>query len=166
MHATRASFIALILIPLFATAARGQDCTTNATPDDCNTNGIADVCDLDSGTSADCNSNSTPDECEGPDCNSHGTPDECEPDCNTNGVPDVCELGLPVQSASGNLGPFGAGVPQSHTVPAAPVAGGDVTLAFNSRADFALSNRIDVDVNGTPVGGVFDGLLNDCPLLP
>ncbi|MBU0641157.1 MAG: hypothetical protein KKB50_20040, partial [Planctomycetes bacterium] len=157
---------------------------------DCNGNGVPDECDVQGGSSADCNSNGVPDECE-PDCNGNGVADECDidagtsPDCNSNGVPDECDVvsgssadcdGDEVpdecevrlfEERSPQLGPLGAGYPQSHVVAAPPPAGLEVTITFEAVGDLGgLTEWVDVDLNGVPLGRVFASGASDCSTQP
>ncbi len=107
-----------------------------------------------------------------PDCNGNGVPDECDvayghsADCNGNEIPDECETTV-FEFASPLLTPIGAGQPQRIIVPAPPPAGHDVAVQFLARADLlALNERIDVVLNGTFLGSVFQSGANDCPLMP
>ncbi len=100
------------------------------TLDDCNVNGVADSQDVSSGTSL---------------------------DCNTNVNPDECDLQVVYSSSSGDLSPIGNGSPQSYTLVSPPSALQHVTLYFEAVGDFGTADkRIDVDINGTPVGSVFE----------
>jgi hypothetical protein len=155
-----------------------DDCNDNGIPDecdmlgqgaDCNGNGLLDECDILEATSQDCNGNGTPDECEFEDCNENGLLDVCDitagdsEDCNRNGVPDECEVSF-VMDESGVLSPIGDGSPQSHTIFAALEAGGTVVMTFVATGDFGAGVEfVTVDVNGTPVGTIFDTGASDCP---
>jgi len=155
----------------------GPDCNGNGINDtddinsgfsqDCNENGIPDECDIDDGTSLDCNENGVPDECDladgtSLDCNENGIPDECDidsgvsEDCNLNGVPDECDIRAPFEAASGELGIFGWEHEQSFTVPDVSESYGDVNLLFTAHADLWHDDQwVDVDINGVPVGRVY-----------
>lgn len=158
-----------------------EDCNDNGVPDecdlDCNGNGIPDDCDIADETSQDCNNNGIPDECDilygyREDCNANGIPDECDladgtsEDCNGNGMPDECEVLLPVVATSGPLSPIGVGYPQSHTISSPPVARTEVLLQFAAHADLSkpTTEYIDVDINGTYVGRLYDDVGSDCPV--
>ena len=97
---------------------------------DCNGNAVEDAMDITGGTSL---------------------------DCNANGLPDECDLAVSFAAAPGDLAPIGNGSPQSHTIIAPPAALGNVTLRFEAVGDFGSPDRlIDVGLNGTPVGTVFE----------
>jgi len=163
------------------------------TSEDCNGNAIPDECDIGDGTSEDCQPDGIPDECQlgDGDCNDNGVPDECDivdgtsEDCNDNGVPDECDvLGGTSEDCNGNeipdecevyfffeaspeLGPIGDGMPQSYLVAAPPLSGSEVELDFAAIGDFgAVTEWVDVDINGVPVGRVFMYDANDCPVQP
>jgi len=83
------------------------------------------------------------------------------PDCNGNGALDQAELYVAVYS--GPLGDIGQGSPREFSF-AAPLAVSDVVLSFVASADLqSIAEFIDVDVNGTPVGRVFESGALDCP---
>ncbi|MBI4717751.1 MAG: S8 family serine peptidase [Planctomycetes bacterium] len=171
------------------------DCQPNGIPDDCepdcNGNGVSDSCDLSGGTSQDCNHNDVPDECDiaggaSSDCEPNGVPDECEADCNGNGVSDGCDIaggasadcqgdGVPDECqligtftrSSGTLSPVDSASPRSYVLLAPPPADSDVTLAFTASADLDSSTEyIDVDLNGTAVGRIFQTGAAQCPAVP
>ncbi len=160
------------------------DCNGNGVPDDCdialgtsldcNGNGVPDECDVLSGASTDVNGNGTPDECEPgfvEDCNGNRVPDLFDvvlgtsPDCNGNGLPDECEL-LPVYGAASDaLGPLQGGSTLTFVLagalPAQP--GTLVSLRFVAIGDLdSVSERIDVEVGGAPLGSVFVAGAGDC----
>ncbi|MHC4947641.1 MAG: S8 family serine peptidase [Planctomycetota bacterium] len=152
------------------------DCDADGVPDeceiDCNTNGVADACDIAAGTSVDFDGNGVPDECD-PDCNGNGQPDFVDiafgmsADCNGNAVPDECDLLLVFSAGSGPLVPIHSGSPQAFTIPAPPPAAGEVVLSFAARADLASGSEfLDVDLNGTDLGRVFEVGTVDCPETP
>jgi hypothetical protein len=87
-------------------------------------------------------------------------------DCNGNGVPD--DQDLVVDQASAELSPIGHGFPQSYTLSQPPIAGSDVTLTFAAVADFGAAGfeYVDIDINGTWVGRVFDAGAHQCPATP
>ncbi len=124
----------------------------------------------------DCNSNEIPDDCEldaANDCDANGIPDECDvngggsADCNSNGVPDVCDVNGTFHSASGALSPIGAGSPQSFVVGAVPLAVGPVTIRVTATADLSTAAEyIEVLLNGTVIGRVFETGGADCPGTP
>ncbi|MCH8148818.1 MAG: hypothetical protein IH987_12600, partial [Planctomycetes bacterium] len=88
-------------------------------------------------------------------------------DCNGNGVPDACDIDAPFTSGSESLSPIDDASTQSHTFVSPPPAAGDVTLIFTASADLQASSEfIDIDINGTPVGAVFQTGANDCPITP
>jgi parallel beta-helix repeat protein/predicted outer membrane repeat protein len=144
---------------------------------DCNADVLDDACEIAFGLVPDCNANGVPDECDiaagtSADCNANDVPDECDvaagqsADCDGNDMPDECQV-LHVLESSGALGPIGAGSPQSFTVAPAPQAGPLVTLSFTAVGDFGGSTEwVDVSINGTSVGIVFDLAARDCPVLP
>lgn len=165
-----------------------QDCSGDGIPNECepncNANGVPDPCDIAGGTSLDCNTNVVPDECElvNNDCNANlrpddcdiavGTsidcddnlvPDECQDDCNNNLIADPCEFNPIFTSASGPLSPINSASPQTYTISAAPQAFGNVSLAFSASGDFSATNEyVSVDINGVPVGIVFQVSGTDC----
>ena len=100
-------------------------------------------------------------------------PDECDlaqgtrEDCNENGAPDECDLDTTFISVSEELSPIGGDSPQSYTIPAAPIALGDITASFIAAADLGeTSEWIEVDINGTRVGTIFRRGANNCPSTP
>ena len=138
-----------------------EDCNLNAMPDecepDCNGNGIPEDCDLVSGLVEDCNDNFIADSCDiqsgvSRDCNSNGVPDECDvttgPDCNMNGIPDDCDISPIFQTASGDIGWFGAGRPGMFTISSPPAATGIGTWIVTTRYDSFFAT-ISVRLNGT-----------------
>ncbi|MFQ5591881.1 MAG: choice-of-anchor Q domain-containing protein, partial [Phycisphaerae bacterium] len=169
-----------------------DDCNGNLLLDacepDCNGNGAPDDCDLANHVSEDCNFNSVPDDCE-PDCDADGAPDACEiatgasRDCNTNTIPDECELAtgtaedcnandmldecdvtLRYATVSPLLSPIGTGFAYTHTVDSPPEAISDVEVVAFGRADLGASSEyLDVQINGTAVGSLFQTVGSDCP---
>jgi len=140
--------------------------------EDCNHNGIHDACETAQGLTPDCQPNGIPDDCE-TDCNGNTVPDDCDVssgtsnDCQSDGIPDECQLATPFVNGSGTLAPMDAAHPQTHNIVNAPTALGLVTLTFTASADLASTNEyIDVDINGTPVGRVFEAGGSDCPVVP
>lgn len=139
--------------------------------DDCNSNGIPDECDIDCGAPG-CD---PPPDCSGSsDCNGNGIPDECElppvgggPDCNNDGVPDECQLSGMFAASSGPLSPIDSANLQSFLIPSPPQAISDVTLSFMASADLDASTEvIDVDINGSGIGTIFQANANQCPATP
>jgi len=101
---------------------------------DCNNNGVEDDLDISVGTSA---------------------------DCNENAVPDECDISSDFESQQLTGLQFGQN--QTFTIPSAPMTTGDVRLSFSADADLAsLQEFLDVDINGTFVGTVFDFSADDC----
>ncbi len=105
-----------------------------------------------------------------PDCNTNGVPDEediaggTSQDCNDTGVPDECEIQREFYFASNNLGAIGSGTSRSVTIVAPPEAAGNVLIEISAIADLSDANEyLDVSINGTPVGRVFDSTFHDCP---
>jgi hypothetical protein len=155
-----------------------QDCNGNGAPEscelaaglvaDCNSNGTPDTCDTLGGVD-DCDLDTIPDSCE-PDCNANTTPDDCDiasatsDDCNANAVPDECDLAATmVVESSGAMTPFGNGYARSLTIPAAFPSSGDVTVSVTTLGDFGASNEyVDVDVNATGLGRLFDTAGGQC----
>ncbi|MHC4696225.1 MAG: M6 family metalloprotease domain-containing protein, partial [Planctomycetota bacterium] len=97
------------------------------------------------------------------DCNINTVPDAQDVstgtslDCNGNIVPDECDLAVRFSSSSGDLSPIGNGSVQSYTVVSPPLALRHVTLYFEAVGDFGTTEqRIDVNINGTSVGSVFE----------
>ncbi|MGB2985284.1 MAG: hypothetical protein WBE26_05320, partial [Phycisphaerae bacterium] len=160
----------------------GFDCNSNTINDaceaDCNANGVPDDCDINEGTSEDCNGNAIPDECDvdagtSTDCNNNGILDVCDIDsgtsldCQPNSIPDECEAYPGFADASGPLSPIDRDNPQSHTIISPPDAIADVALWFEASADLgSTSEFIDVDINGIPVGRIFESRANYCPAEP
>jgi predicted outer membrane repeat protein len=163
-------------------------CTSNCDTD-CNVNGVPDACDISGGTSNDCSANGTPDECESDcdnngiansceiaagtsdDCNANGIPDDCdlaEKDCDNNGRVDECEMANPFTTVqSGKLSPVEAGTILSFSVPDAIESIDNVVLTFLAKGDLGANlEAIDVRINGTNVGTVFDDSASDCPVFP
>jgi hypothetical protein len=142
---------------------------------DCNGNEVPDECDLancdGSAWCQDCNGNSVPDTCDilygtSRDCGLNGIPDECDiatcdgslwcRDCNNNGVPDECDFVGSFTLASPVYSPFGYPSEYLLTLWNAPAAMSDVTLSFTALGDInAADEYISVDLNGTPVGTVY-----------
>lgn len=84
-------------------------------------------------------------------------------DCNTNNVPDGCELLGMYSVRSAQLSPIGDTAPHTYVLPDAPMATGDVTLAFSAVGDYSLSfENVIVRLNGSDVGTVYDADLSDC----
>jgi hypothetical protein len=91
------------------------------------------------------------------------------PDSNADAEPDYREFFF--TAASDVLAPIGDGSPQSFDIlpipQLPPVAGGDVRITFTARGDFSSTAEfIDVDINGTSVGSVFQTAAGDCPNTP
>ncbi|UCD74807.1 MAG: hypothetical protein JSV91_13590 [Phycisphaerales bacterium] len=109
-----------------------------------------------------------------PDCNDNEVCDwydlalETSEDCDANGVPDECDVGEPIVFSSGELSPIGVDYPQSYIIESAPAAHTYVSMSFIAYADLSkpYTEYIAVDVNGIPVGVVFDGDAHDCPSIP
>lgn len=161
---------------------------------DCNGNGIPDDCDLAAGAS-DCNVDLVLDECQpggGVDCDGNGLDDLCDLllspaadcdgdgvldacelaldpslDCDGNAVLDLCEIATQVSFDSGALSPIGGLEPQFFDGPLIPSAG-DVVLSISASADLALdvTEAIEVRVNSTIVGTVFELGAAACPQIP
>ncbi len=157
-------------------ALLSPDCQSDGIPDecevppictlpgceDCNHNMIPDGCELASGALADCNTDGIPDRCQTdpPLCGG-----SCLPDCDGNFVPDLCQLVGTFSQQSPDLSPIDFTSPQSYTVTSPPAAASDVTLEFRAVADLgSLSENINMDINGTPIGTLFGGTF-DCLLV-
>lgn len=151
-----------------------QDCQPDAIPDecqvpplcpscnDCDQNGVPDLCQLISGQLSDCNNDSIPDRCQTDPSLCGGS---CLTDCNSNFVPDACEIIGSFMQQSPHLSPIHFTSPQSYLIVSPPVASGPVTLDFEAIADLgAVSEFIDVNVNGTPLGSIFVNAQPDCTL--
>ncbi|MFO0973823.1 MAG: hypothetical protein U1A27_10350 [Phycisphaerae bacterium] len=173
--------------------SRPDDCDITLGAADCQPDGIPDICQVPPlGSGGDCNQNTVPDSCEvangqQPDCNGDTIPDICNvvpafcggsclPDCDSNLIPDVCDLSGVVDSSSAQLSPITFVSPQSYQLTPAPPALGPVLLSFKARGDFAFDNPLDpsmaedvqIKINGTTVGWVYDGQTPgeshfDCP---
>jgi hypothetical protein len=109
----------------------------------------------------------------GDDCNANGYCDWLDllegvsEDCNLNEVPDECDIAVPLDISSGILIPIGHGHPQHFSIEDPLRAIDDVVLDFHAMADLGDGNEwIDIDINGTDVGRVFqfDGSLCANPL--
>ena len=88
-------------------------------------------------------------------------------DCNHTGIPDECELSPSFRAQSGQLSPIGAGSPQAFTLMVVPLAVSNVVLQFTALGDFSASTEyLNVDLNGTPIGTVFQSGAADCPSAP
>lgn len=175
------------------TAGRSLDLNDNEIPDecdgyaDCDNNGISDNCEPDcdgngvtDACESDCQPNGVPDACDiaagtETDCNNNGIPDNCDvalltsSDCNTNSKPDECDVLANVMSASPTLMPFGGlpPAPQSFTLVAPTAAAQDVTLSFTSFGDYDLeSEYVTIDLNGLPVGTIFQKVMPLCNGMP
>ncbi len=123
---------------------------------DCNGNGESDSCDIYMGVSQDCNANGIPDECD----LASGASD----DCNGNGIPDDCDVVTTFAASSGQLSPIGENTPQSFTIESPPPVLSDVRLSFTVFSDLNAPNEnVLVDVNGTPVGVIFQFGAHTCP---
>ncbi len=85
-------------------------------------------------------------------------------DCNGNGRLDVCELAASVDATSPTYTPLD-NTPRTFTLTAPPQAVSDVTLDCHAlgRINF-VTTYVTVEVNGTPVGAVFDGGYQYCVL--
>jgi len=129
---------------------------------DCNANGLPDGCELASGALADCNTDGIPDRCQTDPLLCGGS---CLPDCDANFTPDQCQLVGSFSQQSPDLSPIDFTSPQSYTLTAPPAAASDVTLEFRAVADLgSLSENINMDINGTPIGTLFGGTF-DCLLV-
>lgn len=151
-------FTSFDIVDLHKAAAWGADDFTFgiAAIVDCDGNGRDDACDVADGTATDCNGNAVLDECE----LAAGT----IADCDGNGVPDPCDVVTSVELASGSLSPIGWGSPQSFTILAPPPAAAPVVMTLEAYANLGgAGDRIDIDVNGVPIGSVFDLDGSDCP---
>lgn len=120
---------------------------------DCDGNGIADVCEIELESLA------------------PGGPfycvSGCDADCNENGVPDVCDVRIRHVAATSAQSPIGAGSPRSFLLSGLPTAVGTVTIEVTARGDFsATSEYLDVRLNGTWIGRVFETGGTDCPAVP
>ena len=114
---------------------------------------------FDFSTLTDCNINTVSDD--------QDISEETSPDCNTNDIPDECDLAMRFSNGSDELSPIGYGSPQSYTLVSPPTALKHVTLYFEAFGDFGdPEKRIDVDLNGTPVGTIFEVGGFDCEVAP
>jgi len=119
-----------VVIPLLATTALdvavGSDFFVALATSDCDENGVADFFEV---SDRDCNGNAIVDACD-----AIGGLVE---DCDHNGLGDDCQLATPTLLESGQLGPIGAGSPQTWTAKDAPMPVGDATLRIRAHADLA-----------------------------
>jgi hypothetical protein len=105
------------------------------------------------------------------DCNMNGIDDAVEVanpanDCNGNGIPDSCDLAGFVRLDSEDIPNLNFGLNVDHEFASAPEAQAGVLLTVRAIGDLStLSEFIDVEINGTPVGQVFDGGFSDCRLI-
>ncbi|MBX3396319.1 MAG: M4 family metallopeptidase [Phycisphaerae bacterium] len=77
--------------------------------------------------------------------------------------------GLPndYASASPPMEPPGVGLPQAYILSEPPEAGGDVAIYFTVRGDFSADTEYaDVNVNGTPIGRIYETSGSDCASTP
>lgn len=160
------------------TLGSSQDCQPDAIPDecqvppictaggcpDCNHNLIPDLCEFISGALTDCNSDSIADTCQTDPLLCGGSGPPCITDCDQNHVPDVCQTVGAFSQQSPNLSPVSFSTPQAYTLTTPPAASGDITLTFRCTADIdGGSETISVNVNGTPVGDIFEATELACP---
>ena len=86
-------------------------------------------------------------------------------DCNGNGIPDGDDLAVGGQYTyeTGMLSPFKHTSPVDVSLPAPPLATGDVAVAAWASADLDSSNEyVDVFLNGDPAGQLFYGHGHQC----
>ncbi|MCO6436715.1 MAG: hypothetical protein J5J06_06470 [Phycisphaerae bacterium] len=122
---------------LFDMRLTGPSCILSAP--DCNENGSPDACDLDAGTSFDCNGNNRPDECDG----------------------------LTFTVSSEAFAPFGGGYPAEFVVPGPPPASDNVIVQIETSADLGETQEyLDVTLNGTNIGRLFQATGANCPPTP
>ena len=70
-------------------------------------------------------------------------------------------------AASSVLNTIGAGSPQSFTITSPPDAADNVRIAFNGVGDFLNADEyVDVDINGTMVGRIFENDASTCATTP
>ncbi len=85
--------------------------------------------------------------------------------CDGGASPD--DRTLRFSAVSGPLGNIGAGSPQSFVLNGPPTAVGDVRMIVTAVADMSSSSEfIDISINGTAVGSVFNSGGTDCPSTP
>ena len=146
-------------------------------PNDCNGNGLPDINDIMAGLSDDCNGNEIPDDCEissSPagfdlDCNSNGILDTCDIaagvslDCDGDEIPDDCLIATYI--ARGDvLAPLAAATALTQLFEGVPPASADVVITIDALGDLgALTEEIDIQLNGTSIGTVYTFTGAECP---
>ena len=86
------------------------------------------------------------------------------PDCDESCLPDHTDFVFTV--VSGPMGSIGQDSPVTFSY-IGPEADSDVTMFFSASADLSSeAEYVAVDINGTPVGVLFDVGAADCPLVP
>jgi Zn-dependent metalloprotease len=84
------------------------------------------------------------------------------PDCNRDGVPDHRDFFF--TAFTGSLTELSTHVEQGIRLVGPPRAASDVTLSFTAVGDFSGEGEfVNVKLNGTSMGAVFDALGTDCP---
>ena len=122
---------------------------------DCNNNGLCDALDLIQGDSQDCNANFKPDECD--------VLEGTSADCDGNEIPDECDVQF-VSETSSPIGPLGYDYEWLYQLERLPLSGGDVEITITAVGDLgALTEWLDVELNGVNIGRVFATDGNDCP---
>jgi hypothetical protein len=126
---------------------------------DCNENGVPDALDVASGDSQDCNENGILDECD--------IVEGREEDCDGDEVLDRCQTER-VDLMSDELAPFGGGVGVHAVFSGLPSAGEhDVLVIVEASGDLgALTEFIDVSLNGTALGSILQFEGTECPEAP
>ncbi len=160
---------------------RGNPCDNcpliaNADQNDTDSDGVGNACDncpnVANPDQADNDGDGIGNKCE-PDCNENDVPDEediaagTSQDCNGTGIPDECELQNEFSFTSGDLGVIGYGMPRTVLIPSPPQAVDNVVIEISAIADLSdINEYLDVYVNSTMVGRVFDSIFHDCPATP
>jgi len=104
-----------------------------------------------------------------------GPCEACAADSDHDGVVDVLDLltllgnwgRCPHIAVTGPLGPIGSGAKPVYTLTALPPADSEVTFSFSAIGDLGeASEHINVLVNGTSIGVIYDSGASDCPIEP
>ena len=86
-------------------------------------------------------------------------------DCNGQSI--AADYGNKFAATSAILDGIGTGSPRTFTVPSPPSAADQVRLTFTAFGDFlTTSEYVDVSINGTNIGRIFETLAGACPATP